>query len=318
MKTLPPSRAHLHRPRVRLVVVGSVALDTVRTPEGTRSELLGGSCSYACLAAVRYVPVGMVGVVGTDFPAGHLRRFRRQGIDTTGLAVRPGATFRWSGVYERDESRRTLETRLNVFADFRPELPDAYREAPVFLLGNIDPSLQSLVLDQARRPLLVAADTMDLWIRTDRRALERLLRRVDILLVNDAEARLLAGCYHLPTAGEKLRRLGPRFVVVKKGEHGAMVFSPFGLMLVPAYPVRRVRDPTGAGDVFAGALLGALAAAGHLDSNTFRQALLTAAATASFAVEAFGVERLVRLTRREVAARRRALNAMVTGGCHAF
>jgi sugar/nucleoside kinase (ribokinase family) len=298
---------------VDLVVVGSVGLDTVETTSAKWSERLGGSVSYACAAARLFARTGMVGVVGTDFPARYRNLYRRLGIDTAGLQVAEGRTFRWSGVYEPDMiNRRTLSTELNVFADFMPELPESYAKAPYVLLGNIAPALQLHVLRQVRRPEFVSADTMDLWIRTAMPDLARVIAQVDMLAVNDSEARLLTGEHNLKDAGRKILKMGPRYVVVKKGEHGALLMAADGDMaLFPAYPVDKVRDPTGAGDAFAGACMGVIATAGTGTMKVVCEALLTGAVVASHAVEAVSLDGLKDLTAAEVARRRRELLAMM-------
>jgi sugar/nucleoside kinase (ribokinase family) len=295
----------------RVVIVGSVALDSIRTPSRSRRDLLGGSCSYACAASALFAPTGMVGVVGTDFPRRHVSLYRRLGIDVRGLETVPGRTFRWSGVYEDDLiHRRTLKTELNVFERFAPELPEAYRDAPFLLLGNIQPGLQEHVLDGARRPRFVLADTMDLWIRTCPDALRRVVRRVDMLTLNDTEARLLTGLHNLRDCAARLLKWGPRWVVIKKGEHGAALFSRAGIFLVPAYPVRRVVDPTGAGDSFAGAFMGRLSQAGGVTEAGVREALLHGAVVASFGVEAFGLEGLAKARAADVRRRLAELRRM--------
>ena len=305
------SRCPRYRAPVQLVVVGSIGLDTIATPGERRRELLGGSVSYACAAASFFCKVGMVGVVGEDFPAAHVAAYRRMGIDLAGLSRERGRTFRWSGVYERDMiNRRTLATELNVFERFDPVLPEGYRSAPFFLLGNISPQLQLRVLDQARAPRLVLADTMDLWIRTARDAVVELASRVHVLALNDGEARMLAGRHNLVECGERLLAMGPRCVVVKKGEHGALLFRRGGLSIVPAFPVRAVRDPTGAGDAFAGAAMGFLAGSRASSLPRVREALLRGAVVASFAVEDFSLGALAGLTRSGIAGRLRALRRM--------
>lgn len=299
--------------KVDLVVVGSVGLDTVETPGGSWKERLGGSVSYACAAARLFARTGMVGVVGTDFPAGHTRLFKRLGIDTAGLQVARGRTFRWSGVYDTDMiNRRTISTELNVFADFVPDLPESYKEAPFVLLGNIAPSLQLHVLKQMRRPKFVSADTMDLWIRTAKADLARVIGQVDMLAVNDSEARLLTGRYSLKDAGRQILAMGPRYVVIKKGEHGAMLMEKSGgIALFPAFPVDAVRDPTGAGDAFAGACMGHIAETGRVTSAIVRRALVAGSVVASFGVEAVSLDGLSGLTRSKADGRTRELVAML-------
>jgi sugar/nucleoside kinase (ribokinase family) len=289
---------------VNLVVVGSIGLDTIKTPAAKRRDILGGSASYACAAASFFTRTGMVGVVGGDFPARCRAVFRTFHIDRQGLQVADGKTFRWSGVYERNlNNRRTLSTDLNVFADFAPDLPSAYRESPFLFLANIAPDLQLRVLSQMRALRFVAADTMDLWIKTTRPALLKLIRRVDILLINDSEARELTGEEHLVQAARHVLALGPRYVIIKKGEHGSLLFSKHGLVLVPAYPVDEVQDPTGAGDAFAGGLMGMLACARRITPSTVRRAMVYGAMVASFTVEAFSLEKLQAIRRANIETR---------------
>ena len=286
---------------VSLVVVGSVALDTVITPFEKRSNVLGGSVSYACYAASFFGPVGMVGVVGRDFPRACIETYRRAGIDISGLKSEKGKTFRWAGEYEMNmNNRRTISTDLNVFAGFTPELPDAYRKSPFLFLANISPGLQLHVLSQVKNPRFVAADTMDLWIKTDRKNLDKVIARVDMLLVNDSEVRMLSGEHNIGKAVQKILKMGPKFVVVKKGEHGAVIFSESGMFIVPAYPVEDVRDPTGAGDTFAGGFMGSLALAGKVTPSTICQAMVDGSVMASFGVEAFSVNRLTCLKKSEI------------------
>ncbi len=299
-------------PSVSLVIVGSVGLDDIATPCASRRNLLGGSACYACAAASFFAAPGLVGVVGRDFPARGRARLEAFGVDCRGLRQASGRTFRWSGVYDRDmNSRRTLSTELNVFADFEPDLPPAYRAAPYLFLANIAPALQLRVLSQMRAPRFVAADTMDLWIRTARAGLLRVIRRVDLLLLNDSEARALAGVDNLVAAARRIRSMGPRYVIIKKGEHGSLLAAPRALALVPAFPLETVRDPTGAGDAFAGGLMGRLAAGRSLSAEAVRKAMVYGTLVASFAVESFSLDRLQALELSEIEARARQLRAMV-------
>ncbi len=294
-----------------IVVVGSVGLDTVETPFDRRGDVLGGAASYACAAASRFACTGLVGVVGEDFPAAADGCLRGFGIDLRGLERRAGRTFRWSGVYEDDcVNRRTLRTELGVFESFNPVLPSAYRSPKCLLLGNIGPELQLRVLEQVRDVPFVALDTMDLWIRTAADALHEVVGRVTLLTVNDAEARFLTGRHNLLDCADKLLAMGPRFVVIKKGEHGSLLFGAEGVRIIPAYPVRGLVDPTGAGDVFAGAALGFLAGGGCMGWDKLAEALLHGSVAASFAVEAFGLEGLAPLDRAAIDGRLRALRAM--------
>lgn len=280
-----------------VLIVGSTALDSIRTPSGFRDRLLGGSASYAAVAASYFAPVRLVGVVGMDFPPRYLALFRDRGIDLQGLQQQQGPTFHWAGEYETNlNRRRTLRTELGVFAHFRPDLPEPYRQTPWVLLGNIAPGLQLHVLRQMKRPRLVMADTMDLWVETARRELLQLLRQIDLLVLNDSEAQQLTGETNVVVALRRLHALGPRHVIVKKGEHGAILSGPRGLFATPAYPLPRVVDPTGAGDTFAGALLGYLAAGRGNWERRLRRAMIHATAVASFCCEGFGLTRLIRLT----------------------
>jgi sugar/nucleoside kinase (ribokinase family) len=288
-----------------LVVVGSVALDSVETPFGHRQEVLGGSATYFSASASFFGPVRLVAVVGEDFPEEHVRFLESRRVDLSGLTRRAGRTFRWKGRYEYDlNTAHTLETHLNVFADFRPELPEAWRDSRWVFLGNIDPDLQRTVLDQVRRPKLVAMDTMNFWITSKRDSLLETLKRVDLLFVNDAEARQLAGESNVVRAAHAILRLGPRALVVKRGEHGALLFfSGHDVFAASAYPLPTVFDPTGAGDSFAGGFMGYLARAGQDDSGTMRRAIVVGSVLASFAVEKFSLDRLRTLEPGEIRAR---------------
>jgi sugar/nucleoside kinase (ribokinase family) len=297
---------------VDLVIVGSVGIDAIATPLETRADVLGGAGSYACAAASFFARTGMVGVVGSDFPAKEHARLKAFGIDLEGLQRVPGATFRWSGVYEDDfVNRRTLSTELGVFAEFRPDLPARYRAARHLLLGNIGPELQLRVLDQAERAEFVAVDTMDLWIRIAQDALREVIRRVKLLTLNDCEARMLTGAHNLRDCAETLLAMGPQYVVIKKGEHGALLFSKDGIVILPAYPVRQVIDPTGAGDTFAGACMGYLASRGAVGVEDIVRGLRYGGVVASFGVEAFGLDALETLTLARIEARLAELRAMV-------
>lgn len=294
-----------------VLIVGSTALDSITTPSGRYPRLLGGSASYAAVAASFFGPVQLVGVVGTDFPRRYLALYRRCGIDLAGLQIQPGQTFHWAGEYEVNmDNRRTLRTELGVFEHFQPDLPAAYRNAAFVLLANIAPRLQAHVLAQVRRPRFVLADTMDLWLNTALEELRALLRRVDALVLNETEAQQLAGHNNLYEAARRIHRLGPRYVIVKKGQHGAVLSGPDGLFLAPAYPVRQVVDPTGAGDTFAGGLMGYLAHRPGPLSAKLRRAIIAGTALASFCCEGAGLSRLTHLRRADVARRMRELERM--------
>lgn len=299
-----------------LVVVGSVALDTVETPFGRAEDALGGSATFFSAAASLFHPVQVVAVVGDDFPLQQLDFLRQRGVDLSGVTQEPGESFRWSGVYSYDlNTRDTLETRLGVFAEFAPELPPGFRDAQWVFLGNIDPELQWHVLDQVRSPRLVACDTMNLWIDIKRDALVKLLSRVNLLLVNDAEARQLSGEHNLLQAARWIQRQGPEYVIVKKGEHGAILFMPDSIFFAPGYPLEEVFDPTGAGDSFAGGLMGYLARVGSTDREELKRAMIYGSALGSFAVERFSVERLVNLEPAEIAERVAAFREMTAFQC---
>ncbi|HEX6941203.1 MAG TPA: PfkB family carbohydrate kinase [Longimicrobiales bacterium] len=307
-----------------LLVVGSVALDTVETPFGRASEMLGGSAVFFSAAASLFHPVQLVGVVGDDYPAEKLRFLEERGVDLSGLVRVPGESFRWSGAYDYDlNTAVTRETRLGVFAGFRPEIPESFRDAEWVFLANIDPELQMDVLDQVRAPKLVACDTMNYWIASKKDALVRLLGRVDALLINEAEIRALTGDYNLVRAARWVQARGARYVVVKKGEHGAILFTPDLVFFTPGYPLEEIFDPTGAGDSFAGGFLGYLAHSGSTDADELRRAMVYGAAMGSFAVERFGVERLVDLPLTAVHERVGAFREMTafehpwTAGAHA-
>lgn len=287
-----------------VLIVGSTALDSIRTPKAENPRLLGGSASHAGVAASLFAPVNLVGVVGSDFPRRYLELYRRHGIDLQGLQVKEGKTFHWSGEYEVNMNRRrTLATELGVFEQFQPVLPPAYRRSRYVLLANIAPALQLHVLDQVTKPKFVLADTMDLWLNTALDDLLRLLRRVDGLVLNDGEARQLAGEDNLLSAARSIHRLGPRYVIIKKGEHGSMLSGPAGLFLCPAFPLRRVVDPTGAGDSFAGGLMGHLARAGGVVDRALPEAMVHGTVVASFCCEGFGLARTTRATNAQIAAR---------------
>lgn len=288
----------------KLLVVGSLAFDSVETPFGRVNDILGGSASFLSTAASYFCGVRMVGVVGEDFPEEHLATFRARRIDTSGVERRAGSTFRWRGRYDTNLNvAHTLETQLNVLASFDPRLPAAWNDSSFVVLGNLSPEVQARVLDQLKSPKLVAADTMNYWIERARPALEKTLERVQLLSVNDAEARQLSGEYNLVKAAQIIRRMGPEVVVVKRGEHGATVFTEHDIFMAPAYPLQSIKDPTGAGDSFAGAMVGYLAARGSLEPVVLRQAAVIGSVLASFAVEDFSLQRFQSLSRDEIRVR---------------
>lgn len=285
-----------------LLVVGSVALDSVETPQASRDDVLGGSAVFFSYAASYFTSVKLVGVVGEDWPAEHTKLLTDRKIDARGLQVVKGAkTFRWRGKYLPNmNDRETLEVHLNVFGDFDPVLPEEYRRSPFLFLANGSPRVQLKVLDQVVGARLTVADTMDLWIREDHDTLMELLRRVDGLVLNDSEAKLLTNDENLVRAGHKVREMGPKFVVIKKGEHGAMFFSEHETYVMPAFPTEDVIDPTGAGDSFAGGMMGYLAEQGDFEPTTLKKALAYGVLVASFNVEDFSLDRMKNIERDDI------------------
>ncbi|MFO0637734.1 MAG: PfkB family carbohydrate kinase [Polyangiaceae bacterium] len=298
-----------------LLIVGSLAFDDLEMPTGSFKNVVGGAATYCSLAASFYAPVRIVGVVGEDFGDETLADLRSRGVDTEGVELAKGKTFRWHGRYAPDlMSRTTLDTQLNVFADFRPKIPAAYKSTPFVLLGNIHPALQSSVLDQVEKPKLVAADTMNFWISGEPKALADLLRRIDLLIINDEEARDLSGISNILKAAADIRKRGPGRLIIKRGEYGALLFDDDGVFFAPAYPLEQVLDPTGAGDSFAGGLMGSIAALGEVTPLGLRRAMLFASAMGSFCVEDIGPTRLQKITRDELGARLEGFRRMVDFG----
>jgi sugar/nucleoside kinase (ribokinase family) len=296
-----------------LLVVGSIAFDSIETPNGSVDDALGGSAIYFSYAARFFTPPRLVGVVGRDFPDEHRQLLVRRGVDVSGLVTLPGQTFRWKGRYHQDmNTRDTLEVHLNVLGEFNPELPEPFRDSTHVFLANSTPALQAQVLAQVRRPQLVLADTMDLWIENQRNDLLALLPRLDGLLLNDSEARLLTGEDNMVRAGQAVRRLGPKFVILKKGEHGAMLFSADGVFVLPAFPSAEVIDPTGAGDSFAGGILGYLTAEASPPPGRLRRAMAYGTVIASLTVEGFGLDRLKVAQRSEIDRRIETYRAMLS------
>jgi sugar/nucleoside kinase (ribokinase family) len=294
-----------------VLIVGSTALDSIKTPKAENPRLLGGSASHAGVAASFFGPVRLVGAVGDDFPKRYIQLYERHGIDLEGLQRLPGKTFHWSGEYELNmNNRRTLGTELGVFETFNPTLPAAYQTAPFVLLANIAPALQSHVLDQMRRPRFVAADTMDLWLNVALPDLLKLIKRLDAFVLNDSEAHQLTGADNLFGALKQLHRLGPKYVIIKQGSHGSMLSGPRGLFICPAYPLPKVVDPTGAGDSFVGGMMGYLAASkGPVDAH-IRRAMAYGSVVASFCCEGFGLQRTARITRAQIDARLKELERL--------
>ncbi|QRO02262.1 sugar kinase [Archangium violaceum] len=287
-----------------LLVVGSVALDSVETPFGLKEDILGGSATYFSTSASFFTPVKMVAVVGEDFPQAHLDFLKGRGVDLEGITREKGRTFRWKGRYgwQLNEAE-TLDTQLNVFQSFSPKLPESYRDAQFVFLGNIHPELQSQVVDQVKGPKLVAADTMNFWINGSRPSLLKTLKRVNLLFVNDAEARQLSGEHNIVRAARAILGMGPQRIVVKRGEYGALLFDQEHIFACPALPLADVFDPTGAGDTFAGGFMGTLATAGRVDGEVLRRAMVMGSVMASFTVEKFSLERLREVERNDIRVR---------------
>lgn len=297
-----------------VLIVGSMAFDDLELPSGVFPNTVGGSATYSAFACSSLAPARVVAVVGDDFPQELLDRLSARGVDTAGIERAKGKTFRWAGRYDADLGGRTsLDTQLNVFADFRPKIPTAFRSSPLVMLGNIHPVLQAEVLDQMDAPKLVVADTMNFWISGEPAALAALLGRVDVLIINDEEARELSGQHNIRKAAAAVRAMGPRHLIIKRGEHGALLFDDGGIFAVPGFPLENVVDPTGAGDSFAGGLIGYLArqhASGGVRPATLRRAMIHGTATASHCVEAVGTTRVATLTGEEVEARVRDIGAL--------
>ncbi len=294
-----------------VLIVGSTALDSIKTPRAENPRLLGGSASHAAVAASFFSPVKLVGVVGDDFPRKYLQLYQRHRIDLTGLQILPGKTFHWSGEYELNmNNRRTLLTELGVFETFTPTLPSGHQAAGFVLLANIAPALQHHVLDQVRRPKFIVADTMDLWLNIALPDLLKLLKRLDAFVLNDSEAHQLTKEDNVFAALKKIHRLGPKYAIIKKGSHGSILSGPRGFFICPAYPLHKVVDPTGAGDAFVGGLMGRLATeAGSIDQN-IRRAMICGSVVASFCCEGFGLQRITRITRAQINQRIRELEKL--------
>jgi sugar/nucleoside kinase (ribokinase family) len=289
---------------VTLLVVGSVALDSVETPFGKAEEVLGGSATFFSASACHLTPVQLVGVVGDDYPVGKLDGLAKRGVDLSGLERAEGRSFRWRGRYRHDlNAAETLETHLGVFSNFSPKIPAQFRKAPFVFLGNIDPRLQLGVLTQVEKPKLVACDTMNFWIESRRPDLLELLKHVDCITLNDGEARQLTEKYNLIRAARWIMERGPRLVIIKKGEHGAFMFVGNTIFFAPAYPLEEVFDPTGAGDSFAGGFMGYIARSGDLSEANLRRAVIYGSAMGSFAVEKFSIERLLEIDAKQLAER---------------
>ena len=294
-----------------VLIVGTTALDSIKTPTKENPRLLGGSASHAAVAASFFSPVKLVGGVGEDFPKKYIALYKKHNIDLAGLQILPGKTFHWSGEYEVNmNNRRTLATELGVIETFQPKLPAAYQNAPFVLLGNIAPALQISVLDQMKKPKFVVADSMDLWLNIALADLLKLLKRVDGFVLNDSEAELLTKEDNIFVALKKIHKLGPKYVIIKKGSHGSILSGPKGVFICPAYPLHTVEDPTGAGDSFVGGLMGYLATAkGSIDTN-LRRAMVYGSVTASFCCEGFGLNRTTKATRKDIEKRVKELEKL--------
>ena len=288
----------------RLLVVGSVAFDTVRTPFGEATEVLGGSATYFSTAASFFTDVDLIAVVGEDFPDEHVAFLKSRGIDVSGLERRSGKTFRWQGeyTYQLNEAH-TLDTQLNVLESFRPKIPDHYRTPDLLFLGNIDPELQMDVLNQVERPRIVACDTMNYWIHGKREALWNVLEKIDVLVINDGEARELGQDFSLVKVAKDVLARGPKYFIIKRGEYGVLMFHEKGVFGAPAFPLEMVKDPTGAGDTFAGGFMGHLSSTGDFSEIGLRRAIIFGSVMASFTVEGFSLDRLRQLEYQDIESR---------------
>src|SRR3954447_25404895 len=284
-----------------VLIVGSTALDSIKTPKAENPKLLGGSASHAAVAASFFAPVKLVGVVGEDFPKQYLQLYRKHRIDLEGLQIKPGKTFHWSGEYEVNmDNRQTLLTELGVFETFTPHLPEKHKQSRFVLLANIAPSLQAHVLDQMQRPKFIIADTMDLWLNIALKDLLALIKRVDAFVLNESEAHQLTDCRNMLKALKVIHKLGPKYVIIKKGHNGAFLSGPGGMFVCPAYPLESVIDPTGAGDSFVGGIMGYLATRPGAIEKNLRRAMVYGSVVASFCCEGFGLSRTTKVKRSEI------------------
>ena len=298
-----------------VLVVGSMAFDDLELPSANVKDVVGGSATYSSFAASTFTPVRVVAVVGHDFPAATLEAMRTRGIDTEGIERASGKTFRWAGRYDADlAGRTTLDTQLTVFASFQPKIPAAYRDTALVLLGNIHPALQLEVLEQVRSPRMVVADTMNYWITGEPQTLAKMLRRIDTLVINDEEARQLSGTHNISRAARDILQRGPKRLVIKRGEHGALLFDEQGVFAAPGFPLENEVDPTGAGDSFAGGFMGYLATLAEITPLAMRRAMVHGTATASYCVEAVGTSRVAALSRSDVTGRVTAIRALYEFG----
>ena len=294
-----------------VLIVGSTALDSIKTPKAENPRLLGGSASHAAVAASFFAPVKLVGVVGEDFPKKYVALYKKHGIDLTGLQIQPGKTFHWAGEYELNmNNRRTLTTELGVFEKFTPHLPEKHKKSPFVLLANIAPALQHHVLDQMNKPKFVVADTMDLWLNIALDDLLGLIKRVDGFVLNDSEAHQLTKEDNVFAAFKKLHKMGPKYVIIKKGSHGSILSGPDGFFICPAYPLHKVVDPTGAGDSFVGGMMGYLSTAKGDIRKNIRKAMVYGSVTAAFCCEGFGLNQTTKTTRKNIDVRVKELEAI--------
>lgn len=284
-----------------ILVVGSVALDSIKTPFGVKKEILGGSATFFSISASFFDKVDIIATVGEDFPKKYIQLLRDRNIGISGVAVNKGKTFRWEGAYEYDMNvARTLATHLNVFKDFSPRIPESLRSPGILFLANIDPDLQEMVLKQVKNPRLIACDSMNHWISDKKRSLEKFMHKIDIFLLNDSEARQYSGETNLMKAARSIVSKGPRSVIIKKGEHGAIYYSKKGHFVTPAYPLEDVYDPTGAGDTFAGGVIGYISRSGKASESVIRRGIIYGSILASFAVEDFSVNRLLKIKMADI------------------
>ena len=294
-----------------ILVVGSVALDSIETPFGNKKEILGGSATFFSISASFFDKVNIIAAVGEDFPKKYLRLLKNRGIGTGGISVDKGKTFRWEGRYEYDMNvAHTLATHLNVFQNFTPRIPDNLRNSRILFLANIDPDLQDSVLRQMNKPALIACDSMNHWISSKKKSLEKFLHKVDIFLLNDAEARQFSGEVNLLKAAKAIVSRGPKAVVIKKGEHGVLYYSKGSHFLAPAYPLDNVYDPTGAGDTFAGGMIGYLSKTGKIDNASIRKSIIYGSILASFVVEDFSMNKLLKISMGDISKRYNELKEM--------
>ena len=294
-----------------VLIVGSTALDSIKTATAENPRLLGGSASHAAVAASFFAPVNLVGVVGEDFPKKYVALYKKHGIDLTGLQIQPGKTFHWAGEYEVNmNNRRTLTTELGVFEKFTPHLPEKHKKSSFVLLANIAPALQHHVLDQMNKPKFVVADTMDLWLNIALEDLVNLIKRVDGFVLNDSEAHQLTKEDNVFAALKKLHKMGPKYVIIKKGSHGSILSGPDGFFICPAYPLHKVVDPTGAGDSFVGGMMGYLSTAKGDIRKNIRKAMVYGSVTAAFCCEGFGLNKTTKTTRRDIESRVKELEKL--------